>query len=64
MLGVAVALRARCLPLPSWTRRMQSQTLMRTAGMSTTSCTCLCELGAALPTHGTGHSRLLIPPED
>lgn len=64
MLGVAVAFRARSLPLPSWTRRMRSQTLMRMAGTSTTSYTCLCELGAALPAHGTGRLHLLIPPKD
>lgn len=46
---------------PSWTRRMQSRTLMRMAGTSTMSCTCLCELQPALPALGIGCSHLLVP---
>lgn len=62
VLGAAVALKALSLSLPSWTQRMRNQTLTRTAGMSTTSCTCLCELGPAVPTRGTAaHACLWLP---
>lgn len=62
VLGAAVALKALSLSLPSWTPRMRNQTSTRTAGMSTTSCTCLCELGPAVPTRRTAaHACSSLP---